>query len=79
MTSRTALRAALGSAAILSEAEAVQLLPCRDETARAWLRDQGLVTDHPILGRVVLWSKVLAALETPAAVAIPRPRVRLGR
>jgi hypothetical protein len=62
MTARTATRAALGSAAVLSEAEACELLPCRDGDARAWLREAGLVVEHPVLGRVVVWEDVVAAI-----------------
>lgn len=60
MTPREARRQ-LGAAAVLSEAEAVALLPVRDSTARKWLRAQGLVSDTA-LGRLVLWERVIDAL-----------------
>lgn len=63
MTDRLAIRCALGVAAVFTEAEAASLLPVRDADARAWLRDRGLITDEPGLGKVVVWSRVLRLLE----------------
>jgi hypothetical protein len=85
VTSRSSTRVQLGAAAVLSEAEAVQLLPCRDDTARAWLRDQGLVRQHPVLGRIVVWADVVAAIQGPPPDDAPTgapsglPRLTLRR
>lgn len=73
MTDRSQARRQLGSAAVLSEAEAVALLPCRDSTAREWLRDRGLVRTTG-LGKVVIWGEVLEALRGHGAPADPQPR-----
>lgn len=81
MTDRREARRQLGDAAVISEAEAFALLPCRDSTARAWLRSSGLVIEHPQLGRVVIWGDVLAAIRAgkgPDAKPAPR-RSRLPR
>ena len=52
-------RLQLGRDAIVSEALAVQLLPCRDAVARKWLRDNHLVSE--VLGgsRAVHWQSVV--------------------
>jgi hypothetical protein len=77
VTSRTPARLAQGDAAVLSPEEAVELLPWRDESARAWLQTQGLV--HEVMlpdggsGRYVLWDEVLKALRVHALVQ-PAPR-----
>lgn len=76
MTSRTPARTALGAAAVLSEAEAVALLPGRDSVARAWLRERGLVRVTP-LGRVVVWGEVVDALR--AGDEAPPPLAPLRR
>jgi hypothetical protein len=76
MTTRALARRELGAAAVLSEAEAVRLLPCRDSTARRWLRDRGLVRSTPI-GEVVVWGDVVAALVDAPKEEPPRPRSRL--
>lgn len=60
MSARRQARRELGTAALITEAEAVALIPCRDSTARAWLRDNDLVIHHPVLGRVVVWGDVVA-------------------
>lgn len=86
MSGRTALRCALGDAAVFGEAEAASLLPVRDAVARAWLRDNGLVRTHPALGRIVVWADVLreirggnAPVEQPEP-AKPKPiHVKLPR
>jgi hypothetical protein len=65
-------RLALGAAAVLSEAQAVALLPMNDREARRWLRHNGLV--HDLDGRrVVVWGAVLAAItrENDAANVTP--------
>lgn len=83
--SRDEARRQLGRAAVFSESEAVRLLPFRDATARAWLRDQGLVHCNDALGRYVVWDEVLIALgrnEQPqeehrrAASRLPRAGLR---
>lgn len=63
MSARATMRVHLGAAAVISPSEAAAWLPCRDEVALAWLRDAGLITDHPMLGRVVVWRRVLEAIE----------------
>lgn len=73
---RSALRVALGGAAVLSETEAVALLPGRDAVARAWLRENGLVR-VTALGRVVVWGDVVEALRGPAEA--PAPATTAGR
>lgn len=68
MTSRTALRVALGSAAVLSPSEAASLLPGRDQDELRWLRAQGLVRERALpdgrLTEYVLWREVETALGT---------------
>lgn len=78
---RHADRLAVSAGAVLTEAEAVALLPVRDSDARAWLRSQGLV--RQLAGRpVVRWADVLDALAgdrrpepRPPAPALPRVRL----
>lgn len=54
-------RLVISPAAILSVAQAVQLLPIRDVEARAWLRERGLIRD--LCGRqVVVWGMVVAEI-----------------
>lgn len=81
MSARREIRRQLGAAAVLSESEAVSWLPCRDEVARQWLRDRGLVRVTP-LGRVVVWGEVLDELlrDAPTEVPpLPRPAATLPR
>ncbi len=86
MSARRELRRQLGAAAVISETEAASWLPCRDEVARQWLRDEGLVRVTP-LGRVVVWGEVLDALTRSAPAEAPRvrrppttlPRVKIPR
>jgi hypothetical protein len=59
---RKRARRELGPAAVLRETEAAALLPCGDSVARGWLRDQGLVRHHRVLGRIVVWGDVLEAI-----------------
>lgn len=75
MTSRTPARTGLGAAAVLSESEAVALLPGRDSVARDWLRERGLVRVTP-LGRVVVWGEVVAALCAGDEAPPPIPPLR---
>jgi hypothetical protein len=80
MTSRTALRAALGSAAVLAPSEASELLPMRDSDAALWLRHRGLVREGQLPdGRTyeyVLWREVEAALgSSPTALPEPQGKV----
>jgi len=58
-----AARLALGRDAIISEAEAVRLLPGQDAKVRKWLRDNHLVSE--ILGGrpCVLWGNVVDAFK----------------
>jgi hypothetical protein len=56
-------RHAQGAGAVYSVAEAVRLLPVRNEAARAWLERERLVHDEPGLGRVVVWREVLDRLQ----------------
>jgi hypothetical protein len=74
-------RLVVSPGAVLSEAEAVRLLPVRDGDARAWLRQRGLI--RYLAGRpVVVWSQVIAALDgdqrpEPRRATTTLPRVRL--
>lgn len=69
-----AVRASLGSAAVLSVREAARLLPGREAAARQWLRDAGCV--RLLLGvEVVTWGDVLRALPpTEGGDALAPPR-----
>lgn len=90
MSARREARRQLGDAAVYSEAEAIALLPCRDSTARAWLRERGLSRVTP-MGRVVVWGDVVAEIRRagepsepePAAVrpaaSLPRATFKRGR
>ena len=78
MSDRDAARRELGAAAVVTEAEAVRLLPCRDATARAWLRERGLVRETP-LGRVVVWGEVLREIAQQDEAPAEAPRARLAR
>lgn len=60
------VRAALGTAAVLSLRDAARLLPVRESEARQWLRDSGCV--RVFLGaEIVVWGDVLRALPPTAA------------
>lgn len=60
---RSELRLFLGSAAVLSVADAVRLLPWRDAEARAWLERRHLVLRRPGLpAPTVRWADVLETL-----------------
>lgn len=79
---RPEARIALGAAGILSLDEAAELLGGRRETARAWLRERGLVRDVPGLGKRVLWGDVLDEIRLttgPGATPPEPPRARLPR
>src|SRR5262249_47549302 len=73
VSDRSEARLKLGAAAVFSEAEAIRLLPCRDSTARGWLREHGIGQEHPQLGRIVLWGSVLALLEHGEGPSDPAP------
>jgi hypothetical protein len=81
VTSRTALRVALGSAAVLSPAEAAALLPGRDQDELRWLRAQGLVRERVLpdqrLTEYVLWREVEAALGATRSPE-PTPQATVG-
>lgn len=79
MTSRRELRVALGPAAVLPVAEAVERLPWGRAAARAWLDARGLVLRRPDLpGPVVVWGRVLAELEIPDVAPVAPPKLRRG-
>ncbi len=70
-------RLAQGAAAVLSEAQAVALLPMNDGEARRWLRRSGLV--RKLEGRrVVVWGSVPEAIKSgdDGPTASARPRVK---
>lgn len=83
MTDRRSARRQLGSAAILSPSEAVELLPFRDAACREWLEAIGLIHQRPGLGAYVVWDEVVRALrDDPPAEPEPTkasgyPRVTL--
>ena len=66
-------RLQLGRDAIVSEALAVQLLPCRDAVARKWLRANNLVSE--VLGgsRSVHWGSVVSVFNKQSR---PMPKIR---
>ena len=70
---RDEARLHLGAAAVLSVAAAVQLLPVGDAKARNWLRSEGLIHNHPELGRFVIWGEVLDALGSAPKASRPQP------
>ena len=80
-SSRATVRLALGDAAVLTPAQAAQLLPIGDTEARAWLHEAGLV--RLLRGReVVIWGDVLQALRdapTTTEPTAPPPRARAWR
>ena len=68
---------------ILTESAAVERIPGRDATVRAWLRGLGIARQGPS-GVVYRWSEILAALAPvdrpapkPVACGPVAPRVRL--
>ena len=70
--SRPAARLALGANAVLSLAQAVDLLPLDRVKARQWLKDRSLVrtlAEH----EVVIWGDVLDALRDGATARQPSP------
>lgn len=74
MTDRARARLALGPAAVLSIADAVELLPWRDAEARAWLEARGLILRLPDLpGPCVVWGDVLEALRQREVQEAARP------
>lgn len=73
MSDRREARRQLGAAAVVSEAEAVALLPFRDSTARDWLRARGLVRTDNELGDYVLWGEVLDVLRYGGPQESPPP------
>lgn len=84
MSTRAKVRRPLSPASVLSVAEAVVELGGRAVDARAWLDARGLVKAGPGGRRVVVWGRVLDALEEdeqrPAPVAVvPQPAGRLPR
>lgn len=65
--SRPAARLAMGGSAVLSLAQAVDLLPLNRADARQWLQSRGLVrtlAEH----EVVIWGDVLDALRAGSEV-----------
>jgi hypothetical protein len=79
---RQIARLALGPAALLTVAQAAELMPWGDSRCRAWLRDHGLVRHDPELGEAVVWGDVLAAYgahPAPEEPASPRPPSGLPR
>lgn len=72
---RREVRQRLGADAVISVAEAAAWLPKRDEDAREWLERRGLVRDHPVLGPVVIWGDVLAAIRADTPRAEPADQV----
>lgn len=77
MTSRTPTRVQLGAAAVLSVAEAAQMLPWADTQARLWLEARDLILDVPgAPGPCVVWGKVVEALTGPQEEVV---QVRLKR
>lgn len=68
--SRPAARLAMGANAVLSLAQAVDLLPLDRVKARQWLKDRNLVrtlAEH----EVVIWGDVLDALRAGSEVPAP--------
>lgn len=68
--SRPAARLAMGANAVLSLAQAVDLLPLDRIKARQWLKDRQIVrtlAEH----EVVIWGDVLDALRAGSEVAAP--------
>jgi hypothetical protein len=84
MSSARAARAALGPAAVVSVAQAVEWLPWRAAEARAWLEAAGVIIRRPGLpAPVVRWGDVLVALAEereeearPTPVALPRKKLK---
>jgi hypothetical protein len=80
VTTRRELRVALGPAAVLPVAEAIERLPWREADARRWLHDRGLVRERPDLpGPVVVWADVIDELRVPLAPVEDAPRRTLRR
>lgn len=69
---RAQARRQLGEAAVLTPAQAAQLLPWDDASAGEWLRRRGLV--RRVDGReVVIWGDVLEAIRSGGQDASPPP------
>lgn len=80
MNSRRDLRIALGAAAVLPVAEAVERLPIGRDVAKAWLERRGLIrrlADLP--APVVVWADVLEELRRPDPPPEGAPRRSLRR
>lgn len=75
---REAARLIISRDAIITEARAAELLPCSDVKAREWLRAKRLVRNHPVLGRVVVWEDVIAAVRECDQPEDPPPRRPTG-
>ena len=74
-------RRQLGRDAIISESEAVRLLPGRDADIRKWLRANGLVSTVMSTKRCVHWGSVVAAFNRqskPKHSSQRLPRVTLS-
>ncbi len=71
-------RLTLGTAAVLTVAEAAALLPVCDAEARRWLRARGLV--RSLVGRdVVIWGDIPDALREDASAPATPPPAPIGR
>lgn len=58
---RRLARFALGRDALLTVAQAAELMPWGDSRCRAWIRSHGLARWDPELGYAVVWGDILDA------------------
>lgn len=81
MSTRAEARRSLSSASVLSVPEAVVELGGRAVDARAWLEQHNLIRKGPSGRRVVVWGRVLDALESEEQQPEPVKEVpkQLGR